>query len=253
MRALIYSDVHANLEALEAMQEATAGRYDTSVCLGDIVGYGANPNDTTAWVRAHTPVVIRGNHDRACASFDGIEGFNVVAAHAARWTHDQLQPEHIDWLGALPAGPLSWEDSDLVHGSPIDEDEYLIEPVQAAGAFAAEDVLLCWYGHSHVQGGFVLADDQVTALPSTAEERPAADAGARVQEFELQPGARYLINPGSIGQPRDGDWRAAFAIYDIGARRVELHRIPYDIRAAQTKIITAGLPLRLAQRLAAGK
>lgn len=253
MRVLIYSDVHANLEALLAVEEAAAGHCDSSVCLGDIVGYGANPNETTAWVRAHTPVVIRGNHDRACASLDGIGGFNAVAAQAALWTHQNLRPEHLTWLDQLPAGPLPWDHARLVHGSPLDEDEYLIEPVQAAGAFAADGTALYWYGHSHVQGGFVLADDQVSALPTAAEERPGAGARASSREFVLRPDGRYLINPGSVGQPRDGDWRAAFALYDTETRRVVFHRVPYDIAQAQAKIVAAGLPVRLAQRLAAGK
>ncbi|TAN21788.1 MAG: metallophosphoesterase [Acidobacteria bacterium] len=253
MRVLIYSDVHANLEALLAVEEAAAGRYDVSLCLGDIVGYGANPNETAAWVHTHTPTVIRGNHDRACASLKGIAGFNAVAAQAALWTHQNLRPEHLTWLDHLPAGPLPWDHARLVHGSPLDEDEYLLEPVQAAGAFAADGTSLCWYGHSHVQGGFVLADDQVAVLPSAAEEKPGASARASSRELVLRPDGRYLLNPGSVGQPRDGDWRAAFALYNTETRRVVFHRVPYDITQAQTKIVAAGLPVRLAQRLAAGR
>lgn len=252
MRVLIYSDVHANREALEAVREA-AGSYDSSICLGDIVGYGASPNDASAWVKEHTPLVIRGNHDRACASLDGVQGFNAVAASAAMWTHEQLSAENLVWLRDLPAGPLPWDGCTLVHGSPLDEDEYLLQPVQAAATFAATSARLHWYGHSHVQGGFVLADEQVGTLGTTAEPQPPAHARARRLELRLRPEARYLINPGSVGQPRDGDWRAAFAIYEPDQGRVEFCRVPYKLKQAQTRILDAGLPPRLAQRLALGR
>ncbi|MGH9477250.1 MAG: metallophosphoesterase family protein [Terriglobales bacterium] len=250
MRVLIYSDVHANWEALEAVRDA-AGSYDTSICLGDIVGYGANPNEASAWVKATAAVAIRGNHDRACASLEGVQGFNAVAATAAMWTHQQLLPEYLTWLQELPAGPLAWDGCSLVHGSPLDEDEYLLQPVQAAAAFAATSTQLHWYGHSHVQGGFVLADDQVGALGSTAEPHPPERV--RRLELQLRLDARYLINPGSVGQPRDGDWRAAFALYEPEEQRVVFCRVPYDLKRAQMRILEAGLPPRLAQRLAVGR
>ncbi|HVA63110.1 MAG TPA: metallophosphoesterase family protein [Terriglobales bacterium] len=252
MRVLIYSDVHANWEALDAMAAATAGRYDASLCLGDVVGYGASPNQTSAWVRDHSPVVIRGNHDRACASLDGIQWFNPAAAAAARWTHATISPEATAWLQALPAGPLAWRELSLVHGSPLDEDEYLIEPAQAAGAFAATSAAQHWFGHTHLQGGFTLADDQVSAWTTVPPDLPPSQQASSVA-LPLRPDARYLFNPGSVGQPRDGDWRAAFAILDEGAARVEFHRIPYDLAAAQARILEAGLPARLAERLAKGK
>ncbi|MGH9488065.1 MAG: metallophosphoesterase family protein [Terriglobales bacterium] len=255
MRVLIYSDVHANGEALEAV-EAAAGACDTSICLGDIVGYGASPNDTSAWVKAHTPLVIRGNHDRACASLDGVQGFNAVAAAAALWTHQQLSPEHLQWLQALPAGPLEWDGCSLVHGSPLDEDEYLLQPVQAAATFAATSSLMHWYGHSHIQGGFILADEQITPLAgAAAAAMPGAPAPRNPQSvlLNLRADARYLLNPGSVGQPRDGDWRAAFAIYDTAAATVEFRRVPYDVAQTQRRILDAGLPQRLAQRLALGR
>jgi diadenosine tetraphosphatase ApaH/serine/threonine PP2A family protein phosphatase len=256
MRVLIYSDVHANAEALAAMAEATAGRVETSLCLGDLVGYGADPNRATAWVREHTPVVIRGNHDRACASLEGIQWFNPAAAAAARWTHAQLDAAHTAWLQSLPAGPLLWHEQCLVHGSPIDEDEYLMEAVQAAGAFAATNARCVWFGHTHVQGGFVLlqsgGESRLEALAG-AVGAPGAEPAPSLRRFALAPGARYLINPGSVGQPRDGDWRAAFALLDEQEGWVEFHRVPYDLEAAQRRILDAGLPMRLAQRLAQGR
>lgn len=252
LKVLIYSDVHANWEALQAVIEA-AGDAAATVCLGDVVGYGASPNEATAWVRAHTPLVIRGNHDRACASLDGIEWFNPVAAAAAHWTHRQLQPDHLQWLQRLPAGPLPWQEHTLVHGSPLDEDEYLLDPVQAAAAFAATTSAVHWFGHSHLQGGFVLGDDQVRPLESAAAPEPGPRAGRAVRTLTLRPGERYLINPGSVGQPRDHDWRAAFVLYHPEDATVEFHRVPYDLEAAQRRILDAGLPPRLAQRLAHGR
>jgi diadenosine tetraphosphatase ApaH/serine/threonine PP2A family protein phosphatase len=250
MRVLIYSDIHANWEALQAVNEAAAGRYDMSVCLGDVVGYGANPNEAVAWVRATTPDVIRGNHDRACAGLHGLEWFNQSAATAARWTHARLEAGATDWLNSLPAGPVRWHELSLVHGSPLNEDEYLIDPAQAAGVFAATTETSHWFGHTHVQGGFALADDQVVMLGGA---RPEAEAEAGHTVLQLQPGARYLLNPGSVGQPRDGDWRAAFALLDEQSGQVEFHRVPYDLSAAQARIIEAGLPPQLARRLAKGK
>jgi diadenosine tetraphosphatase ApaH/serine/threonine PP2A family protein phosphatase len=256
MRVLIYSDVHANAEALAAMAAAAAGRYDASLCLGDVVGYGANPNEAAAWVREHTPVVIRGNHDRACASLDGIEWFNPSAAAAARWTHATLAADHTAWLASLPAGPVRWQGECLVHGSPMDEDEYLMEAVQAAGAFAATAATCVWFGHTHVQGGFALVqtggETQLEAIHGAGDaHHPAAVPASR--RMALAPGARYLINPGSVGQPRDGDWRAAYALLNAEEAWVEFHRVPYDIEAAQRRILEAGLPMKLAQRLAQGR
>lgn len=248
MRVLIYSDVHANQEALEAVV-AAAGGCETSICLGDIVGYGASPNPSSAWVREHAAVVIRGNHDRACASLHGLEWFNPTAATAARWTHDQLAPDELEWLSLLPAGPRIWENHCLVHGSPLDEDEYLVTAAQAAGAFSASTAWIHWFGHTHLQGGFALDDDQVREM----NVRPPAGAGPGMTQLELRPDVRYILNPGSVGQPRDGDWRAAFAILEPERNRVEFHRVPYDLAQAQNRIVEAGLPASLAQRLARGK
>ncbi|HXE30331.1 MAG TPA: metallophosphoesterase family protein [Terriglobales bacterium] len=249
MRILIYSDIHANLPALEAMAAATAGGYDVSVCLGDVVGYGAQPNQTSAWVRAATPTVIRGNHDRACAALHGLQWFNPTAAAAARWTHHVLEEPARQWLDELPAGPLPWEGMSLVHGSPLDEDEYLVEPAQAAGAFAATEIRLQWFGHTHIQGGFEYSEEEVS-------EFRHGEPGVRQSgsfTLRLQAGARYLLNPGSVGQPRDGDWRAAYAILHQEDDAVTFHRVPYDLAAAQASILQAGLPAALAQRLAKGQ
>lgn len=248
MRVLIYSDVHANLEALEAMAEA-AGDCEERLCLGDVVGYGASPNETSAWVRERSAVVIRGNHDRTCATLAGLEWFNPTAATAARWTNTHLTAEHLAWLEALPAGPRLWERHCLVHGSPLDEDEYLVSLAQAAGVFAATTAWVHWFGHTHLQGGYELGDDQVQELGL----RPPPGRGAGEVRLQLVPGVRYLLNPGSVGQPRDGDWRAAFAVLDTETNVAEFHRVPYDLAGAQRRILEAGLPGALAQRLARGK
>src|SRR6185312_5342357 len=190
MRVLIYSDVHANLEALTAVIGAAQGLYDATVCLGDVVGYGGSPNQASDWVRAHTPSLIRGNHDRACASLDGITWFNPAAAAAARWTHNILSPDNSDWLRGLLRGPQpSMElgpDHVLVHGSPLDEDEYLVEPVQAAACFAATTPAVHWFGHTHLQGGFELASDTIVPLPTAAELGPPSDQ-PHVVRFALRP------------------------------------------------------------------
>lgn len=259
MRILIYSDIHANWEALRALEAHLAALdpevgCDASVCLGDVVGYGASPNEACAWVRAHSDVVIRGNHDRVAVTLAELEWFAPAAAAAARWTHETLNPESRAWLSALPAGPLVWNKFGLAHGSPFDEDEYLITTAQAARVFSATAALVTarwqWFGHTHVQGGFISRGGET-------EEFRAAPPGEREQagvwRLELQPDARYLLNPGSVGQPRDGDGRTAFAILDIKAAVVEFHRIPYDVAGAQARILAAGLPPRLAERLSSGK
>jgi diadenosine tetraphosphatase ApaH/serine/threonine PP2A family protein phosphatase len=257
MRVLIFSDVHANWQALTALAayvnalapEAACG---ASACLGDVVGYGANPNEVCAWVRTQTNVVIRGNHDRAAAALQGVEWFSPVAAAALRWTNDHLGSESSAWLNALPAGPLVWNGLGLVHGSPLDEDDYLLSSRDAARVFAATraDAACQWFGHTHRQGGFCM--DGNRAVEVRGAQRP--DRGqAGVMRLDLRPGVRYLLNPGSVGQPRDGDWRAAFAIMDLEAARVEFHRVPYDVAAAQAAIRGAGLPPRLAERLAVGQ
>ncbi len=252
MRVLIFSDVHANGPALEAVLEAAAD-CDLRLCLGDLVGYGADPNAVCERARALSALVVRGNHDRACAALDGIASFNPIAAAAARWTHAELEPGVRDWLAQLPAGPLAWQDQQLVHGSPLGEDEYLLAPGQAAESFAATAAAVHWFGHTHVQGGFVESAGGVSALaPFPAPPRHPAGAAARLR-IRLRPEERYLLNPGSVGQPRDGDWRAGFAILDWENRAVEFHRVPYDVQAAAAAIVRARLPPRLAERLARGR
>ncbi|HEY7838724.1 MAG TPA: metallophosphoesterase family protein [Terriglobales bacterium] len=242
MRTLIFSDVHANQQALMAVI-AAAGHWDEAACLGDWVGYGAAPGAVLAWAQTAKVLTIRGNHDRACATGDGIASFTPDAAQSAHWTHAQLSTTERQWLAALPPGPQSWNGMLLAHGSPRDEDEYVIGLDTAAAIFAGTTDAVQWIGHTHLQGGFVLTGGVVALLGMSPTGRT---------ELRLDPTARYLLNPGSVGQPRDGDPRAAFAIAGNPGDTVTFHRVAYDLAAAQAAILAAGLPPRLARRLQTG-
>jgi len=251
VRILILSDIHANLEALEACLEA-APSYDRVVNLGDVVGYGASPNEVIEQSRKLGGPIVRGNHDKACSGVTSIDGFNPVAGMAVLWTRTMLARENLHWLHELPQGPLTLEDVpnvQFVHGSPLDEDEYLINLVEALEPLEETEIPLTFFGHTHIQGGFLLNGEDAAVL------RPVYKAPKSKEEFELKlkKEPKYLINPGSVGQPRDNDWRAAFAVYDNDARIVTYCRVPYDVEAAQERIIQAELPERLAARLAHGR
>jgi diadenosine tetraphosphatase ApaH/serine/threonine PP2A family protein phosphatase len=255
VRALVLSDIHANLEALEACL-AAAPQHDVVANLGDIVGYGANPNEVAERSRKLSRVLVRGNHDRACTGLGGIEQFNPVAALAAMWTQQALTPENLQWLRTLPAGPEALpvngteQRAICVHGSPLDEDEYLISLQDAMDVLMRSNIHLTFFGHTHLQGGFALgAAHGAAVLKPPFRSRDEAES----YTLTLEPETRYLINPGSVGQPRDGDWRAAFALFDSSQATLTYHRVPYDIRSAQEKIRAANLPPRLASRLQDGK
>jgi predicted phosphodiesterase len=241
MRYLVLSDIHANLEALEAVLIDSAGLYRQVVCLGDIVGYGADPNEVTAWVRRNCEAVIRGNHDRACTGMTDLRFFNPIAKAAAEWTRAQLQPEHLDYLRELPRGPAAVADFRTVHGSPSDEDAYVVSVSDAEEQFRGLGQGLVFFGHTHIQGGF--------------GRRDSAGEIERLSPYELAlvgDEEALLVNPGSVGQPRDNDWHAAYAIYDAATRQIEFRRCPYDVDATQRKIVEAGLPPALAERLGLG-
>lgn len=250
MRVLLISDIHANLEALEACLKA-APPYDIAVNLGDIVGYGGSPNEVIQRVRQLCRVNVRGNHDRACAGLSGIDSFNPIAAMAAHWTRQTLSPENLDWLRQLPAGPLTIDGltgTQFVHGSPLDEDEYVVSITEALEPLLGVHVPLTFFGHTHIQGGFCLYNND------GSEIHPEIDLGDEIGRSGLQinRNGRYLLNPGSGGQPRDGDWRAAFAIFDSERGSFDFFRVPYDVPNAQRRILDAGLPERLATRLVLG-
>jgi len=245
VRYLILSDIHANWEALQAVLAAAEGLYEEILCLGDLVGYGADPNPVVEWVRDHVKVVIRGNHDKACSGIDSLEWFNEIARLAATWTHDGLSQENLAYLMRLVKGPAYVNGMILVHGSILDEDEYVVSPRDAAQVFPYLDSKITLFGHTHLQGGFALSQDKLQII------RPQPSLGP--QYLEIQEDEKYLLNPGSVGQPRDGDWRSAFVVYDTEQRHVVFYRIEYDLATAQEKIRSAGLPPHLAARLAVGR
>ncbi|HZS51638.1 MAG TPA: metallophosphoesterase family protein [Bryobacterales bacterium] len=245
MRYLILSDIHSNWEALEAVLSAAEGLYEKIVCLGDLVGYGADPNRVVDWVRANVPVVIRGNHDKACSGLENLEWFNEVARQAALWTLSRLTDENRQYLVSLARGPLVTNGMTLVHGSILDEDEYVVSPREAAEVFPYLERPLTFFGHTHIQGGFVQSRERLQLI------RPQPDKGP--QYLEIQADETYLLNPGSVGQPRDGDWRSGFLIYDSEDRLIVFYRVEYDLATAQEKIRIAGLPEHLAARLEVGR
>jgi diadenosine tetraphosphatase ApaH/serine/threonine PP2A family protein phosphatase len=250
MRALIFSDIHANLEAFDAALHA-APAHDVVWNLGDVVGYGANPNEVIDRVRELGSVFVRGNHDRACCGLTGLEDFNPIASRAARWTQCVLTGEHTEWLRHLASGPIMPDGPQVscVHGSLIDEDEYVLTLRDAWRPLKEAQTRINFFGHTHVQGGFATNGEEWFRLTPQYRSRDEAEE----YELPLRENARYLLNPGSVGQPRDGDWRAAFALYDDAAMTVTFHRIPYDVREAQARILRAGLPDRLATRLREGR
>ena len=250
MRYLIISDLHANLESLEAVLSAVENRYDRVVCCGDLVGYGPDPNAVVEWVRANVAAVIRGNHDKACCGVTEAEDFNQVARTAALWTRQRLTAENLAYLRALPVGPLEVDGFQIVHGSVRDEDEYLFDVADAQPGFPQLGYQLTFFGHTHMQGGFLRhGGGAVRAF------QPTSEMGVASQNLDLEEREQYLLNPGSVGQPRDGDNRAAFVIYcrDGEPGQVEYWRVPYDIAATQQKMVEAGLPSVLALRLSLGR
>jgi diadenosine tetraphosphatase ApaH/serine/threonine PP2A family protein phosphatase len=244
MRYLILSDIHANLEALEAVLAAEPAP-DATLVLGDLVGYGADPNAVIDRLRAlQATTFIRGNHDKVGAGIDSVRSFNHLARHAIEWTSATLTAERTAWLAALPRGPMIVDDLvEICHGSPFDEDVYIFDELDARRALVVSRRPLCLFGHTHVPAAFSF-DDTFEAMPLRRD--PAF-------ELTLAGEVRYLVNCGAVGQPRDGDWRAAFGVLDTGNRTLTLRRVPYDVAAAQAKIVNAGLPDVLAHRLAVGR
>ena len=246
MRYLILSDIHANREALAAvLARVRRKRWDKTVFLGDLVGYGAHPNQTVDMVRALKPLqAIRGNHDKVCSGIEDGEMFNRVALQAAIWTRNRLTRNNLRWLQALPEGPAIVDGAfAIAHGTPIDEDAYIFGEIEALNVFRQTAFPLCFFGHSHFPVVFGLSPDAIHTYLTTAP----------TFRFRLEPGMRYLVNPGSIGQPRDGNPMASFAMFDSKAQSVTIYRVPYRIEKAQQRILDAGLPRPLADRLALGR
>jgi diadenosine tetraphosphatase ApaH/serine/threonine PP2A family protein phosphatase len=248
---LLLSDIHANIEALDACL-AVAPQHGAVVNLGDVVGYGASPNEVIERSRALGGIIVRGNHDKACSGVSNMTDFNPIAGLAVLWTRTVLDRGNLHWLRDLPQGPLKLkgiENVEFVHGSPVDEDEYLLMLPDAQRLLDPHSPAVTFFGHTHVQGGFLAARDDAAVI------RPVYRAKDKSESFDfaLDPGFHFLINPGSVGQPRDGDSRAAFAVFDTERWVVSYIRVPYDIKTAQQRIRDADLPERLATRLAQGR
>jgi predicted phosphodiesterase len=246
MRYLVLSDIHANKEALTAvLTHVRRKRWDKAVFLGDLVGYAANPNQAIDMLRGLRKLVaIRGNHDKVCSGLESGELFNRIALEAALWTRKKLTRSNLGFLRELPRGPLVVDGKFAIsHGTPIDEDAYIFGEIEALNVFRQTEQEICFFGHSHFPVIFTLTPDAIHTTLTHGE----------TFRYKLEPGARYLVNPGSVGQPRDGSPLASFAIYDSDTRVVAIHRVPYAVEDAQLRILEAGLPKPLADRLALGR
>ncbi|MCU1259103.1 MAG: metallophosphoesterase [Bryobacterales bacterium] len=243
MRYLILSDIHSNWEALEGVLSAAKGQYDEIVCCGDFIGYGADPNRVIDWARENVSVAVRGNHDKACVELADLEWFNPVARAATIWTHHELTPANKDYVRNLAKGPAAVNGFEVVHGSPLNEDEYIVSTSEAAEAFGYVNTRVVFFGHTHLQGGFELSGRKIWGLSTPSNP----------MLLDLNADSAYLLNPGSVGQPRDEYPEAGYILYDPEDQFLFYHRIAYDVVGAQEKIRKAGLPGLLADRLAIGR
>lgn len=245
MRALVVSDLHSNSEALRAvMNRVRRKKFDRIVCLGDFVGYGAQPNQVLDVMRTFRArkAYLRGNHDRVASGIDDGHGFNHAAKYAALWTREHLSVPNLRFLEGLQQGPVRLENVLLCHGSPHDEDEYVFNEMHAEQIFASHDAPVILYGHTHLPVVFSCDPEGIVEGVLIRGE----------QTIRLDPKLRYLINPGSVGQPRDRNPQAAFAIFDAAKMTVQFLRVAYDVEKTQASILKAGLPRILADRLKYG-
>jgi diadenosine tetraphosphatase ApaH/serine/threonine PP2A family protein phosphatase len=240
VRYALLSDIHGNLEALDAVLAHAAPRSDVVLVLGDVVGYGADPLACLERVAERADAVVAGNHEHGVAGLLDLGWFNDRARLALEWTRGRLDADQRAWLASRPL-VAELDDATLVHASPVQPGEwdYLVSADDGYEVFGAFTTRLCFVGHSHRAG--------VWSIGSSGR---AHEPGAR--NIELEAGRRYLVNVGSVGQPRDGDPRAAYALWDVGGRHVTIERVPYDLATAQRKILDSGLPRFLADRLTIG-
>ena len=240
MRYAILSDIHGNLEALDAVLADAAAQADGILCLGDVVGYGADLAACIERVAERAQVVVAGNHEHGVAGLLDLAWFNPRARAAAEWTRGRLDGDHRAWLATRPLA-LEIDDATLVHASPARpaEWDYLVSAEDGFEAFVAFATRLCFVGHSHRPGVW-----------SMGSSGPAHDPWA--SEIPLERGRRYIVNVGSVGQPRDHDPRAAYAVWDVDDRRVNIRRVSYNVATARQKIMAARLPRFLADRLTVG-
>lgn len=240
MKYAIFGDIHANLEALQTVLEDAASQgCNNYVCLGDIVGYNADPDKCVDIVRELDCPVVKGNHDEEASIESPLDGLNPLAAHALRWTRENLCKEDREWLKAIKM-VRQVRDFTIVHAT-LDTPGgwgYVTNKFDAMASFSYQFTPVCFHGHTHTPR-FYVKDGSVEAVPGDS--------------INIEMGRKYFINTGSVGQPRDGDWRASYAIYDTDKQEVTIHRLEYDVQTAQKKILDAGLPEMLANRLAVGK
>ena len=245
MRYLIFSDIHGNLEAFLALIKfAQRKKIDYFIFLGDMVGYGACPNEVIQKIQALKPIsIIRGNHDKAVCGLESVSTFNPVAASAVIWTQQNLLKKNLNYLSRLKKGPQTIHANiTICHGAPFDEDYYIFGEFDAAEAFLNIKSSICFFGHTHFPFVYTETDHLVEGTFLTGNDN----------ELKIERGVRYLINPGSVGQPRDRNTRAACAIYDSKVKKVRFFRLEYNIEEAQEKILKAKLPPALAERLSLG-
>lgn len=240
MKYAIIADIHANLEAFQVVLQDIEKQKCTNVaCLGDVVGYNANPKECLDTVRAMNIPCVKGNHDEFCSSDTPMEGFSPNAAEAGNWTRGKLTEDDRKWLRELKFLRLV-SNFTIVHAT-LDAPQrwgYVFDKLAAAASFTYQNTPVCFFGHTHVPVAFI---------------RDSVVRGGTYSKFRVEPGRKYFVNVGAVGQPRDGNPKAAYVIYDVDEGSIELRRLEYDIAAAQKKIIAAGLPARLAERLAMGK
>ena len=249
MRHLLVSDIHSNVEAMDVcLARAEKAGFDSVLCCGDIVGYGPDPNDVVDRIRELEAVTIRGNHDRVACGQDEPADFNPYAKAAALWTRAALTPATNEYLRALPLGPLGvGAGAQMVHGAITDEDDYIMGESPAMENLILSESHLTFFGHSHFQIAFSCDETGKVAVETVAEADPTSAV------LPLKPEKQYLINPGSVGQPRDGDARAGFAIWDTDRSRLEFYRAEYPIGVTQKKMQAENLPRYLIDRLSHGR
>jgi predicted phosphodiesterase len=240
MKYAIIADIHGNLEALQTiLKDAEAQRPTHYVCLGDVVGYNANPKECLKIIRDMNIPCVKGNHDEYCSAEVGLEGFNPAAAEAVEWTRQQLDETDRAWLRDLKYMRMVTSFS-IVHAT-LDVPQrwgYVFDKLAAAASFTYQNTAVCFFGHTHVPVAFM---------------RDTVVRGGTYSKFKVEPGKKYFVNVGAVGQPRDNNPKSAYVIYDMNEGTIELRRLDYDIATAQKKILAAGLPERLAERLAYGR
>ena len=240
MRIAIFGDIHSNLEGLQAvLADAKAQHCTHYVCLGDIVGYNANPKECLETIRDMECPVVKGNHDELACMTVAPANVSGLANEGIAYTRSQLNPDELKWLNDLKF-VRQVRDFTIVHAT-LDTPHkwgYVLNQLDAGASFSYQHTQVCFFGHTHVPRAYV-REDRVRTLDGW-------------QNIALELGKKYFVNVGSVGQPRDGDWRSAYVIYHVREKNVELRRVEYDIKLTQKKIIAAGLPSRLASRLAEG-